>query len=185
MINVATKKTSKQTKKEKINPLLKKEVVKVDVDDIIDNPLSSQTLKGELSISPDEETERKMELISEVENLAEITKQHLQARRKRVEVEVDNKKLDIAKKTIDAVDKIIASVMEAGTMERVSQNINKPLDLKLMSESAEKLSNVLKSLMSKNSVDELGTRKRQKINFMFKTSGAVQGAVQIENGDDD
>ena len=54
-------------------------------------------------ITPGQETEQKVQIITEIESLAEITKQQLSMRRQRVELEVENKKLDAAKGTIDSV----------------------------------------------------------------------------------
>jgi hypothetical protein len=38
--------------------------------------------------------------------------------------------------------------------------------------------------MNPNVVDEFGTKKKTKINFMFKSSGVVQGAIQIDHSKD-
>jgi hypothetical protein len=54
-----------------------------------------------------------------------------------------------------------------------------------MAEAAERLTGTLKNLMNRNSIDEFGTKKKQKINFMFKSSGIVQGAIQIDNSEDE
>lgn len=151
--------------------------------DIIDNPLSSPTMQ-ELVMSPSEEVEKKVEIISEIESLATITKQQLSVRRQRIELEVENKKLDTAKKTIGAIENIIDTVMKAETLEEVSKKIKTPMDLKMMAEAAERLTGTLKSLMGGSVVDEFGNKKKQKINFMFKTSGTVQGAIQIDNSND-
>ncbi len=136
-------------------------------------------------ITVNDETEQKVQMLTEIESLAQINKQQLAVKRQQIELEVDNKKLDTAKKTIRAVEKIIDSVLSEETLKRVSKNINTPMDMKFMAEAAERLTGTLKNLMNRNSIDEFGTKKKQKINFMFKSSGTVQGAIQIDNLDDD
>jgi hypothetical protein len=53
-----------------------------------------------------------------------------------------------------------------------------------MAEAAERLTNTLIGLMNSNVLDEMGTRKKQKINFVFRSNGPVQGAIQIDNSDE-
>lgn len=136
-------------------------------------------------ITVNDENEQKVELVNNIESLAVLTKQKLALKREEVQLEVDNKKLDTAKKTIGAVEKIIDAVLNEDTLTRVSKSINTPMDMKFMAEAADKLANTLKSLMSGSAVDELGNKKKQKINFMFKSSGTVQGAISVDNSDDD
>jgi len=157
------------------NPLLQME--------ILDNPLGPEESKG-LMISPRQELEQKIDMLTEIDSIATITKQQLSIRRQRVELEVENKKLDTAKKTIDNIEKIIDAVSSAEVLERVTKNINTALDMKLMAEAAERLTNTLRGLMNSNVLDDMGTKKRQKINFMFKSSGPVQVAAQIDTSDD-
>lgn len=135
-------------------------------------------------ITVNDETETKVQIIEEIESLAQLNKQQLEVKRQQIELEVDNKKLDTAKKTVRAVERIIDAVLSENTLERVSANIKTPMDMKFMADAAEKLSVTLKNLMNRNSIDELGTKKKQKINFMFKSSGAVQGVIQVDNSDD-
>lgn len=66
----------------------------------------------------------------------------------------------------------------------MTQNINNALDMKLMAEAAERLTNTLRGLMNSNVLDDMGTKKKQKINFMFKSSGPIQGAIQIDNSNE-
>ncbi len=147
------------------------------------NPLL-QPIQHQSVITVNDETEQKVQLVNEIESLAEINKQALMARRQRVELEVENKKLDVAKQTIDSIDKIINAVSEADVLERVTKSIRTPMDMKMMAEAAERLTNTLKNLMNPNMLDGMGTKKRQKINFMFKSSGPVQAAVQVDTSDD-
>lgn len=141
-------------------------------------------LLGSNIVTVENELERKIEAVNEIESLAELNKQQLMVKRQRVELEVDNKKLDTAKKTISTVEKIIESVANEEVLERVAGNIQTPQDMKYMAEAAEKLTGTLRNLMNPNVADEFGNKKRHKINFMFKGSGAVQAAVQVETSDD-
>jgi hypothetical protein len=38
--------------------------------------------------------------------------------------------------------------------------------------------------MNPNVADEFGNKKKTKINFMFKSTGVVQGAIQVDNSGD-
>ncbi|MFA5322138.1 MAG: hypothetical protein WC373_05635 [Smithella sp.] len=173
----AKKSTKSKPKTEKAKPAPKKNEL------LAYNPLIPQSQQN-LPITVGQETEQKVEIINEIESLAEIKKQQLSIRRQRVELEVENKKLDVAKQTISTIDKIIYAVSTEEVLKRVTQNIQTPLDMKLMAEAAEKLSNTLKQLMNPNVMDEMGTKKRTKINFMFRSTGVVQGALQVDTSDD-
>ncbi|OPX46418.1 hypothetical protein CLHUN_02340 [Ruminiclostridium hungatei] len=175
-------KTKKTPAKQKSDP--------VEVDIFEPSPLENELLPvNPLLQSPiitvNDETEQRVQMITDIESLAQINKQQLAVKRQQIELEVDNKKLDTARKTVGAVEKIIDSVLSKETLDRVSKNINTPMDMKFMAEAAERLTGTLKNLMNRNSTDEFGTKKKQKINFMFKSSGTVQGAIQIDNSDDE
>ena len=157
---------------------------KVDFEVNESNLLPVNPLMQSLIISPAEETEQRVQLISEIESLAEINKQALAARRQTIEIEVESQKLETALKTIDSIDKIINAVSSAEVLAKVTKNIKTPMDMKMMAEAAERLTNTLKNLMNSNTIDGMGTKKKQKINFMFKSTGMVQGAIQIDNSDD-
>jgi len=133
-----------------------------------------------LAIPQAQEIEQKVEIINEIESIAELNKQHLAVRRERVELEVDNKKLDTAKKTIDNIEKIIDAVSDADVLERVTKNIKSPLDMKLMAEAAERLTNTLNSLMRPSVQDEFGGRKKTKIMAAFKAPTGEQMMISAE-----
>lgn len=168
----ASKAQSKQTEKTKAIDIEPTEVI--EDKKLIENPLLQSQV-----ISPDDELETKVALVNEIESTAILTKEVLAVKRRKVELEVDNKKLDVAKKTISNIEKIIDAVSQTDVLERVTANINKPQDMKYMAEAAEKLSNTLKGLMNPNVIDELGTQQHKKINFMFKSSGPVDFAMSI------
>lgn len=159
-------------------------IIPVDVE-VLDNPLMAGHQK-ELSISPAQENEQKIEIINDIESNVTLIKQQLQVKRQKVEIQVENKKLDTANKAIDSIEKIINAVSKEEVLERVTKNIKTPMDMKMMAEAAERLTNSLKGLMNSNVLDDMGNKKKQKINFMFKTSGGeVQGAIQVDNSQND
>lgn len=131
-----------------------------------------------------DETGQKIEAIEEIESLIEINRQQLAVKRQQMELIVDNKKLDTAKKTVEIIEQVVEAAGNEAALARVVDSIKTAQDLKWMAEAAEKLSRTLDNLMHPNSMDALGTRRRQKINFMFKSSGPVQAAVQIDTGKD-
>lgn len=151
--------------------------------EVLEELLPFNPLLGIQSISVNDETEQKIEMINEIESLADINKQHLAVKKQQTELLVDNKKYDTALKTIDTIDKIINAVADEDVLERVKQNINTPQDLKYMAEATDKLTSTLKNLMNPNVADEFGGKKKHKINFMFKSNGPVQAAVQVETDD--
>lgn len=161
------------------NPLLRPMVA-----GILDNPLAPEE-SMELMISPCQELEQKIDMLTEIDSIATITKQQLSIRRQRVELEVENKKLDTAKKTIDSIEKIINAVSSADVLERVTKSINTALDMKLMAEAAERLTNTLKNLMGPNVMDDLGNKKHLKINRMFRNSdGSTRSSLSVHSDGD-
>lgn len=145
------------------------------------NPL----MQSDIIVSPEEETEMKVQAITEIESLAEITKQQLAMRRQRVELEVENKKLDTAKKAIDNIEKIIDAVSSADVLQRVTDNIKTAYDMKMMAEAAERLTNTLKGLMNPTVLDEFGNRKKTKILAQFRTASGEQATIAAEIPDVD
>ena len=184
MVDKTKTSTKSKSKKPPVKPKAAPPMEIVESEDYSNSLLPVNPLLQSPVITVNDETEQKIDMINEIESLATINKQRLAVRRERVELEVDNKKLDTAKKTIGAIEKIIDSVLNEDTLERVTKSIETPMDMKFMAEAAERLTNTLKNLMNRNSVDEFGTKKKQKINFMFKSTGTVQGAIQIDNSDD-
>jgi hypothetical protein len=148
--------------------------------EILDNPLLAGQSR-DLVISPGQELDQKIDMLNEIDSIATITKQQLSIRRQRVELEVENKKLDAGNSAMNAVGKLIDRVLEKSD----SIKLESALDLKLYSESIERLANSVKMFMNSNVADEMGNKKRTKINFMFKSSGPVQGAISVDNSHDD
>jgi len=148
--------------------------------DILDNPLVTEQSKT-LIITPEEENEQKAELIEQTESLAVLNKQILEAKRRQVELIVDNKKLDAANKLIDGINIVADKALNEETIKKI---INKedltPMDLKFMAEAMDKMANTLKSLMNPSVQDEFGRRKRTKILAQFQTPSGEKATMAVE-----
>lgn len=138
-----------------------------------------------LEVPQAQEIEQKVQAITEIESLAEINKQQLAVRRERVSLELDKKKLDVAKTILEGIEIIADEIVKPETIQKI---MNKPeltaMDLKFLAESMDRMATVLNNMMKPNVADEFGNKKKHKINFMFKSSGSVQAAVQIDTSDD-
>ena len=148
--------------------------------DILDNPLVTEQSKT-LIITPEEENEQKAELIEQTESLAVLNKQILEAKRRQVELIVDNKKLDAANKLIDGINIVADKALNEETIKKI---INKedltPMDVKFMAEAMDKMANTLKSLMNPSVQDEFGRRKRTKILAQFQTPSGEKATMAVE-----
>lgn len=150
-----------------------------------DTPLLSYNpLMGNLAMTTDNELEIKHELIEEVQSIAVLNKQVLDAKRKQVELEVDNKKLDAANKLIDGINIVADKALNEETINKMldKENLN-PMDLKFMAEAMEKMSNTLKSLMNPSVADEYGNRKRTKIVAQFQSPSGEKTSIGVEMND--
>jgi hypothetical protein len=137
-------------------------------------------------IDPDDENEQKAELIEEIQSLAVLNKQVLEAKRREVELTVDNKKLDAAKKLIDGINIVADKALDPDTIQKIIDQENlKPLDFKLMAEAMEKMTNTLKNLMTSSMQDEFGKRKRTKIVAAFQTAAGDKMMVSTEGPSND
>lgn len=138
-----------------------------------------------LEVPQAQELEQKIEMVNEIESLAELNKQVLAVKREKVSLEIDNRKLDVAKTVLEGIEIIADEIVKPETIQKI---MNKPeltaMDLKFLAESMDRMATVLNNLMRPNIADELGNRKKHKINFMFKSSGPVQAAIQVDTSDD-
>jgi len=144
-----------------------------------ENPL----MKSQI-ITPSQEIEQKIEMITDIESTTSLMKQQLGVRRQKLELEVENKKLDTAKKTANTLEKIIDSIASEEVLERVKGNIKTPFDMKLMAEAADRLANTLKNLMNPTTADELGGRKRTKVMAQFQTASGERMSIGVETSND-
>lgn len=146
------------------------------------NPLMSSP-----TISVDDENNMKAELIEEVQSLAALNKQVLEAKQRETELIVDNKKLDAAKKLIDGINTVADKALSPETLKKIIEKDDlNPMDLKFMAEAMDKMANTLKSLMKPSIQDEYGNRKRTKIVAQFQTPSGERASigVSIDNDDD-
>lgn len=136
-------------------------------------------------ITVDEENEQKAEFIEEVQSLAILNKQVLEVKRRQVELEVDNKKLDAANKLIDGINAVADKALSPETIKKIiDQPKLTPMDMKFLAEAMDKMANTLKSLMNPSVQDEYGNRKRTKIMAQFQTPSGEKAtmAVEVDNG---
>jgi hypothetical protein len=134
-----------------------------------------------LAIPQGQEIEGKVELMEEVQSLAVLNKQVLEAKRRQVELVVDNKKLDAAQKLIEGINVVADKALSEETIKKIIEKDDlTPLDLKLMAEAMEKMTNTLKGLMNPSVQDEFGGRKKTKIMAAFKAPGGEQMMIAAE-----
>lgn len=135
-------------------------------------------------ISVDEENNTKVELIEEAQSIATLNKQVLAAKQRETELIVDNRKLDAAKKLIEGINAVADKALDKDTISKILDQENlKPMDLKFMAESMEKMSNTLKSLMNPSVADEFGNRKRTKIVAQFQSPSGEKASIGVEMDD--
>lgn len=173
---MAVKKTTKK------NTSKKKDKDKaIDVDIIEETPLMMENpLMASPVITVEDENEQKFEMIEEIQSLAVLNKEVLEAKRRQVELEVDNKKLDAANKLIDGINIVADKALNADTITKVlSKEDITPQDFKYMAEAIDKMSNTLKSLMNPSVRDEFGNRNRIKIAAEFQTHGGGKTSIGI------
>lgn len=145
------------------------------------NPLLTDAPQEIRPILPEEEAEQKAELIEQVESLATLNKEVLEVKRRQVELIVDNKKMDAAQKLIDGINVVAEKALNTETITKiVSKEDLTPMDLKFLAEAMDKMANTLKNLMTPSMQDELGWRKRIKINAAFRTPSGEQAAISVE-----
>lgn len=138
-----------------------------------------------LEVPQAQELEQKIEMVNEIESLAELNKQVLAVKREKVSLEIDSRKLDVAKTVLEGIEIIADEIVKPETIQKIMSNPKlTAMDLKFLAESMDRMATVLNNLMRPNVADELGNRKKHKINFMFKSSGPVQAAIQVDTSND-
>lgn len=133
----------------------------------------------------DEENEQKFELIEEAQSLSVLNKEVLEVKRRQVELQVDNKKLDAANKLIDGINLVADNALNPETIKKIlEQPALTPQDLKFLAEAMNKMSDTLKSLMNPSVQDEYGNRKRTKIIAQFQTQSGEKASIGVDIGSD-
>lgn len=136
-------------------------------------------------VSVEDENEQKVELIEEVQSLATLNKQVLEAKQRETELIVDNRKLDAAKKLIEGINVVADKAFDEETIKQVltKEDLN-PQDFKFMADAISKMSDTLKSLMNPSVQDAYGNRKRTKIVAEFRTQNGERASIGVDMGDD-
>lgn len=146
--------------------------------------LLANPLMDRQPISVEEESEQKVELIEEAQSLATLNKDVLEAKRRQVELQVDNKKLDAANKLIDGINIVADNALNEKTIRGILAQENlTPQDLKYLAEAMNKMSDTLKGLMNPSIQDEFGGgRKRTKIIAQFQTRSGEKASIGFDMG---
>lgn len=163
----------KKTTKKEDNKVLEGELLPFNP--LIDSPI----------VSIEDENEQKVELIEEVQSLATLNKQVLEAKQRETELIVDNRKLDAAKKLIEGINIVADRAFDEETIKQVltKEDLN-PQDFKFMADAMSKMSDTLKSLMNPSVQDAYGNRKRTKIVAEFRTQNGERASIGVDMGDD-
>lgn len=170
---VSKKTTKKPTTKDKSKVVEPKIIEETTL--LPENPLVASPV-----ITLEDENEQKAELIEEVQSLAVLNKEVLEVKRRQVELQVDNKKLDAANKLIDGINIVADKALNEDTILKVlSREDLTPQDFKFMAEAMDKMSNTLKSLMNPSVQDEFGNRKRTKIIAQFQTQNGDKASIGV------
>ncbi len=171
-----TGKTAKTAAKKPENKVDSKAVTTTDKQELLPyNPLLSNPV-----ILPEDENEKKAQLIEEIESLTALNKQALQAKKQQMEVFVDDKKLDAAKQTVQNLENILDILSDPKVLENVKKNTKKPYDYKVLSEALMKQTEALKAYMDPTIQDEFGRRKRTKIIAEFRTASGEEARIAAE-----
>ena len=135
------------------------------------------------SVSVEDEGNMKGELIQQAESLVELNKQVLAAKQRETELIVDNRKLDVAKKLIEGINLVTDKTLNTETLIKVLDNCERPQDFKYMTESVEKMANVLKGMLNPSVADEFGNRKRAKIVAQFRSPDGSTASIGVDTDD--
>lgn len=173
---------AKKTDSKKISKKIKKnEAIDLETNELLEeNPLLASPV-----IPVEEENEMKMELIEEAESLAVLNKQVLEAKRRQVELIVDNEKLDAAKRLIEGINLVADKALDTEVIKRILEKAKTPQDFKFMMEAMQKMSMTLKDVMMPSVEDELGKRKRTKIVAQFQSPSGEKTSIGVEVGGND
>ena len=159
----------KKTTKKEDNKVLEGELLPFNP--LIDSPI----------VSVDDENEQKIELVEEVQSLATLNKQVLEAKQRETELMVDNRKLDAAKKLIEGINIVADRALNEETIMQVltKEDLN-PQDFKYMADAVDKMASTLKGLMNPSVQDAYGNRKRTKIVAEFRTQNGERMTMGVD-----
>lgn len=174
-----TKKTKKNTKKEQ-KPKATLEATEVEVveeDDLLPyNPL----IHKPITITPEEESEQKIQLIEETESLVELNEQNLKAKQRQAKLEIELKKIKTAKDLTKAMEDLIDIGISEEVLNRVVDNIKTPFDLKHFSDALKNFNETRDKNMESLINDEFGRRRKTKIMAAFRTRAGEEMMLSAE-----
>ena len=174
-----TKKAKKNTKKEQ-KPKATLEATEVEVveeDDLLPyNPL----IHKPITITPEEESEQKVQLIEETESLVELNEQNLKAKQRQAKLEIELKKIKTAKDLTKAMEDLIDIGISEEVLNRVVKNIKTPFDLKHFSDALKNFNETRDKNMESLINDEFGRRRKTKIMAAFRTRAGEEMMLSAE-----
>ena len=174
-----TKKAKKNTKKEQ-KPKATLEATEVEVveeDDLLPyNPL----IHKPITITPEEESEQKIQLIEETESLVELNEQNLKAKQRQAKLEIELKKIKTAKDLTKAMEDLIDIGVSQEVLNRVVDNIKTPFDLKQFSDALKNFTDTRDKNMESLINDEFGRRRKTKIMAAFRTRAGEEMMLSAE-----
>lgn len=174
-----TKKAKKNTKKEQ-KPKATLEATGVEVveeDDLLPyNPL----IHKPITITPEEESEKKVQLIEETESLVELNEQNLKVKQRQAKLEIELKKIKTAKDLTKAIQDLIDIGISEEVLNRVVKNIKTPFDLKHFSDALKNFNETRDKNMESLINDEFGRRRKTKIMAAFRTRAGEEMMLSAE-----
>jgi len=174
-----TKKAKKNTKKEQ-KPKATLEATEVEVveeDDLLPyNPL----IHKPITITPEEESEQKVQLIEETESLVELNEQNLKVKQRQAKLEIELKKIKTAKDLTKAMEDLIDIGVSQEVLNRVVDNIKTPFDLKQFSDALKNFTDTRDKNMESLINDEFGRRRKTKIMAAFRTRAGEEMMLSAE-----
>lgn len=174
-----TKKAKKNTKKEqKPKATLEAKEVEIVEDELLPyNPLVQNPIAP---ITPEDESEQKIQLIEETESLVELNEQNLKAKQRQAKLEIELKKIKTAKDLTKAMEDLIDIGVSEDVLKRVVKNIKTPFDLKQFSDALKNFNETRDKNMESLINDEFGRRRKTKIMAAFRTRAGEEMMLSAE-----
>lgn len=136
-------------------------------------------------ITPEDESEKKIELINETETLIELNEQKLKAEQRKARLEIELQKIKASKKLTEAIDNLIDIGISDNVLKRVINSIDTPYDLKMFSDALRNFTETRDKNMESTVRDEFGRRKKTKIMAAFRTQTGEEMMISAEMPDND
>lgn len=131
-------------------------------------------------ITPEDESEQKIQLIEETESLVELNEQNLKAKQRQAKLEIELKKIKTAKDLTKAMEDLIDIGISEEVLNRVVNNIKTPFDLKHFSDALKNFNETRDKNMESLINDEFGRRRKTKIMAAFRTRAGEEMMLSAE-----